>query len=138
MIIYFGISLVIFLNFIYHGIRLFRGLIRQNYAEDTIHRFKCSHCEETYPLTGPEAKKHRWAPRTEVSTPRRRKITYKFRCPHCDKRVAQIQIFDTNVTKGLGAIRIQMNDNQKPLVIDFLIKGLLPFFIFNMLYSLFN
>ena len=138
MIILFGISLVIFLNFVYRAIRLFRGLIRQGYAEDTIHHFKCSHCEETYPLTGPEAKKHRWAPRKEVKTPRRQEISYKFRCPHCDKRVAQIQVFDTNITKGLGAVRIQMNDKQTPLVMEFLIKGILPFIIYSMLFSLIN
>ena len=138
MIILFGISLVIFLNFVYRAIRLFRGLIRQGYAEDTIHHFKCSHCEETYPLTGPEAKKHRWAPRKEVKTPRRQEISYKFRCPHCDKRVAQIQVFDTNITKGLGAVRIQINDKQTPLVMEFLIKGILPCIIYSMLFSLIN
>ena len=138
MIILSGISLVIFLNFVYRAIRLFRRLTRQGYAEDTIHHFKCSHCEETYPLTGPEVKKHRWAPRKEVTTPKRRQISYKFRCPHCDKRVAQIQIFDTNITKGLGAVRIQMNDNQKPYIIEFLIKGILPFIIYSMLFPLIN
>lgn len=132
-IILFGISFVLFLNFAYRAIRLFRGLVRQGYAEDTIHNYKCSHCEETYSLTGPEAKKHRWALRKEIRTPRRQQISYKFHCPQCNQRVAQIQVFDTNVTKGLGAIRIQMNDNQKPLVIEFLIKGLLPFIIYNML-----
>lgn len=137
-IVLLGISLVIFLNFVYRGIRLFTGLIRQKYAEDTMHHFKCSHCEETYPLTGPEAKKHRWAPRKEIKTPRRRQVSYKFHCPHCDKRVAQIQIFDTNITEGLGAVRIQMNDNQTPLIIEFLIKGLLPFIIYSMLFPLIN
>ena len=127
-----------FSQFCLSAIRLFRGLIRQGYAKDTIHHFTCSYCKETHPLTGPEVKKHRWAPRKEVTTPRKRKISYKFRCPHCDKRVAQIQIFDTNITKGLYAVRIQMNDSQKPLIMKFLIKGLLPFIIYSMLFPLIN
>ena len=138
MIILLGIALVIFINFIYRAIRLFRGMTRLAYAEDTIHHLKCSRCEETYSLTGPEAKKHRWAPRKEIKTPRRQQISYKFHCPQCNQRVAQIQIYDTNITKGLGAVRIQMNDNQKPLFMEFLIKGLLPFIIYSMLFSSIN
>lgn len=138
VIILLVISLGFFINFIYRTIRLFKGLISIGYSEDTIHNFKCSYCEETYSLRGPEIKKHRWAPRKEISTPTRRQISYKFHCPNCNKRVAQIQIFDTNITKGLGAIRVQMNDNQKQLIIDFLLKGILPIVIYSMIFRVIN
>lgn len=138
MSILIGIAVVIYLNFVYRAFRLYKGLKRQGYAEDTIHHFKCSRCEETYSLTGPEMKKHRWAPRKEITTPRRRQVSYKFHCPQCNQRAAQIQVFDTNITKGLGAFRIQMNDNQKPYIIEFFMKGVLPFIIFSMLSSLIN
>lgn len=138
MIIIMVISPIIFLNFIYQAFRLYREMIRQRYAVDTIHHFKCSRCEEAYPLTGPEFKKHRWAPFKEVTTPGKQQTSYKFHCPKCNQRVAQIQIFDTNITKGLGAVRIQINDNQIPFLIEFLLKGVLPFIAFIMLFSLFN
>lgn len=129
-------ALIIFINFAYRAIHLVRVVSRQSYAEDMIHHFQCSRCNETHTLSGPEAKKIRWAPRIDKQTPRSQSTSYIFPCPHCNKRAAQVQVFDTNITKGLGAIRIQMNDEQKPVLIDFLIKGMLPCILYSMLFSL--
>ena len=137
-ILYYVVSAIIFINFAYRGFRLLSILSRQIYAEETIHRYTCTHCEETYSLTGPEAKKHRWATRTEVRTPRRHQISYKFQCPHCEKRVRQIKIFDTNNPKEFGVFHLKMGDYKKPIIKDFLLKGVLPVIILNFLYTLFN
>lgn len=137
MIIGLTLALIVFLNFVYQAIRMFRRVSRQVFAEDAVHRFQCRKCEEIHTLTGPEAKKIRWAPRIKKSTPRRQSTSYVFNCPHCHKRTSQTYLYDTNVTKGAGMVRIQMNEEQLPLLIDFLMKGLLPFILLSFIYRFF-
>lgn len=137
MIIGFLLMLVVGFNFFYQVIRFFRSMYRQTYAEDTIHRFQCSKCEAIHTLTGPEAKKIRWAPRIEKKTLRSQSTSYVFTCPHCQKHASQIVKYDTNVTKGAGMVRVQMNEAQKPLLIEVLVKGLLPVILFSYVYRFF-
>lgn len=122
-------------NFFYQAIRMFRRMSRQAYDENTIHRFQCSNCEEVHTLTGPEAKKIRWKPRVEKRTPRSQSTAYRFTCPHCHKRTSQTVLYDTNVTKGAGMVRVQMNEEQVPILIEFLVKGLLPVILLSTIYS---
>ena len=132
MLIGFTLVVIIFLNFVYQTIRLFRGLSRQMYDKDTVQRFQCSKCDEIHSLTGPELKKLRWAPRIQKRTFRSQSTAIVFQCPHCHKRASQTVLYDTNVTRGAGMVRVQMNEEQKPLILQFLIRGLLPFFLLSM------
>ena len=125
-------------NFFYRAIRMFRQMSRQTYDENTIHRFQCRKCEEIHTLTGPEVKKIRWKPRVEKKTPRSQSTAYRFTCPHCHQHTSQTVLYDTNVTKGAGMVRVQMNDGQVPILIDFLIKGLLPVILLSSIYSWFS
>lgn len=124
-------------NFFYRAIRMFRVMARQVYDEKTIHRFQCRKCEEIHTLTGPEAKKLRWKPRIEKKTPRSQSTAYRFDCPYCRKRTSQTVLYDTNMTKGAGMVRVQMNEEQFPILMDFLIKGLLPAILLSSIYRWF-
>ncbi|AOV08684.1 hypothetical protein [Sporosarcina ureilytica] len=131
------LMLIVAFNFFHHAIRMFRSMTRQIYDENAVHRLQCSKCEEIHTITGPEAKKLRWAPRVEKRTPRSQSTAYRFTCPHCHKHASQIVLYDTNVTKGAGMVRVQMNEEQKPLLIEFLIKGLLPVIFLSSIYRFF-
>ncbi|MFD1204675.1 hypothetical protein ACFQ38_06055 [Sporosarcina contaminans] len=131
------IVLIVFINFVYQTIRLFKGLSKQMYDEDTVHRFQCGKCGEMHSLKGPEMKKLRRAPRIEKSTFGSQSTAIVFKCPHCHKRTSQIVQFDTNVTKGAGMVRVQMNEEQKPLIVQFLVRGILPFILLSMVYRFF-
>ncbi|MGG5318217.1 hypothetical protein [Enterococcus sp. AZ072] len=129
---YIGIFVFLLLavNFFYRVINLFIKINRQAYSQDTTHTFKCSTCNQSYTLTGPETKKLvKGAVVTKKSTPRSRTTFYQFRCPQCGSYSNQEKIFDINTTKGLGTVRAQIDSDQLPLVIDFLLKGVLPIFL---------
>jgi transcription elongation factor Elf1 len=131
--IYIGIFLfsLLAINFFYRLIKLFIAINKQVYSESAKHTFKCSSCNQSYSLSGPETKKRiRGALRIKKSTPKTQALFYKFSCPSCGKYSNQEKIFDLNTTKALGNIRLQMDSYQMPIFIDFFLKGVLPLFIF--------
>lgn len=121
---------ILFINFVYRFIRMVRKISRQTYHEDTIHRFQCKKCGGIHTMNGPEAKKIRFRPQVRKSTPLSQSRAYIFKCPLCEERTSQTILYDQNKTYGLGMIRLQLNEEQIPLIIDFLLKGVLPYFIF--------
>lgn len=138
---YLGIVLFILLaaNFFYRAIRLLIKISRQAFSPETTHSFTCSSCKQTYTLSGPEAKKQvKGAIRIKKSTPRSNATFYKFTCPQCGSYAKQEKVFDLNTTRALGAVRVQMDTNQLPLVLDFLLKGVLPILVAMPFLSLFT
>lgn len=130
--IYIGIFIFLLLagNFFYRAIRLLIKINKLAFSPETTHSFACSSCSQTYTLSGPEAKKRvKGAIKITKSTPRSNATYYKFNCPQCGIYAKQQKVFDLNTTKALGAVRMQMDSNQLPLVIDFLLKGVLPILV---------
>jgi transcription elongation factor Elf1 len=118
------------INFFYRVINLFIKVNKQAYSENTKHTFRCSSCDQSYSLSGPEARKFiKGAVRINKSSPRNQTTLYKFSCPSCGKYSNQEKLFDLNTTKALGNLRVQMDSYQIPILIDFLLKGLLPILI---------
>ncbi|MBO0453929.1 MULTISPECIES: hypothetical protein [Enterococcus] len=118
------------INFFSRAIRLLVQIHRLTYSEDAKHSFKCISCEQSYTLSGPETKKRvQGAVRIKKSTPKSQSTFYKFVCPVCGTYSKQEKIFDLNTTKASGNIRVQIDSSQLPLVIDFLLKGVLPIFL---------
>lgn len=130
---YIGIFLfcLLAINFFYRVINLFIKINKQAFSENTKHTFRCSSCDQSYSLLGPEARKLiKGAVRINKSSPKNQTTFYKFSCPSCGKYSNQEKLFDLNATKALGNVRIQMDSYQLPIFIDFLLKGLLPVLIF--------
>lgn len=132
------IGFILFINFVYRFILMARKISRQTYHEDTIHRFQCKKCEEIHTMNGPEAKKIRFRPQVRKSTPLSQSTAYIFKCPLCEERTSQKILFDQNKTYGLGMIRLQLNEEQMPLLLDFFLKGVLPFIIFSSIARFFS
>lgn len=62
------------------------------FAESTTHQFKCSSCQETYTLSGLEAKK---AIRPNCLIVFSKKKQFKFTCPKCQSKAPQEKIKTT-------------------------------------------
>lgn len=119
------------INFFYRVIKLFIKVNKQTYSENTRHTFRCSSCDQSYSLLGPEVRKIiKGAVRINKSSPKNQTTLYKFSCPSCGNYSNQEKIFDLNTTKALGKVRVQMDSYQIPIFGDFLLKGLLPILVF--------
>lgn len=138
--VYIGILIfgLLAANFFYRAIRLFVKLNRQVYSPETKHTFICQSCTQPYTLSGPETKKLvKGAVVIKKSTPKSNATFYKFTCPQCGSYAKQKKIFDMDTTKALGMVRVQADSGQLPIVIDFLLKGVLPIFLVFPFLSLF-
>ena len=138
--IYIGIFLFasLAINFFYRAINLFIKMNRLTYSEQTKHSFRCSSCNQRYTLSGPETRQlTKGALRIKKSTPKRQVTFIKFACPTCGNYANQEKLFDLNTTKALGNIRIQMDAYHAPLILDFLLKGVLPIILVVPLLKLF-
>lgn len=127
--IYIGIFLfsLLSINFFFRVIRLSLKLNKLAYSEETIHNFRCTKCNDSYTLKGPEAKRLiKGAIEISKLSSRYQTTFYIFNCPNCGTNSKQEKLFDLNVTKLGGALRIQLDSKQVPLILDFLLKGLLP------------
>ncbi|MGM0239461.1 MULTISPECIES: hypothetical protein [Enterococcus] len=139
--IYFGFFLFLLLafNFFFRAINFFIKINKIAYSENTTHSFKCTNCSQSYKLTGPEAKKlAKGSIKTSKSSPKSRSVFYSFTCPKCGAYSKQEKLFDVNRSKFLGNLRVQADYNQVPLIVDFLLKGVLPIIIIFPFLSLFT
>lgn len=131
VILGFSLFIALGINLFYRGIQAMRKIHQSNYAKETIHAFKCRNCEDTYQLNGEEAKSRIsiWATRLEKRTPKSQTTAIRFECPACDKKAFQDQIFNTDVTALAGNVRAQLTSTSKDILIDLLVKGVLPILI---------
>lgn len=108
--IFFVLFMAAGVNLFYRGIKLMLYIKKVNEEETTFHTFKCTACNEVYQLNGIETKaKCRRALVKKIQTIHSQTTSVKFTCPHCHSNVYQERIFDINMTKFSGNIRIQMD-----------------------------
>lgn len=140
--IFFVLFMAAGVNLFYRGIKLMLYIKKVNEEETTFHTFKCTACNEVYQLNGIETKaKCRRALVKKIQTIHSQTTSVKFTCPHCHSNVYQERIFDINMTKFSGNIRIQMDqrapDPQKrTLLNDLLLKGVAPVLVMVFLMKL--
>lgn len=125
-IVIFSLIMVLFINMAIQFIRLMRTIQAQTYNPNTKHTFQCKNCQFNYDLNGTQMKKLRWKTKVQVHTPFRQSTGIRFRCPNCKRKATQVIQYDYNITKGLGLVRLQMNEEQKAALIRFGVFGFLP------------
>ncbi|EOL46087.1 hypothetical protein RV11_GL001187 [Enterococcus phoeniculicola] len=132
--IIFGLAAI---NFFYRAVQLFRKSSKISFSENTLHRFICQSCQTEYKLNGIEAKqKIKGAIKIKKSSPKGQVFYYKFTCPNCNTYASQQKLFDMQKSALLGNAKVNIDSNQIPLLIDMLLKGVLPIFIVMILVQL--
>ncbi|MEI5989049.1 hypothetical protein A5881_000536 [Enterococcus termitis] len=124
------------LNFFIRTIHFFYKSNNIAFSKDTLHTFICESCNVTYKLNGPNTKKKiKFAPTKKIDSLGKSKTTYKFNCPECGKYAYQEKIFDLNINKGLGMIRLKADHEQVEIFKIFFVKCLLPTLVGAMIVS---
>ena len=128
--------IILALNFFIRLIQYFRQSSKLAFSKETQHSFLCTNCNERYELNGQETKKLvKFSPKKEINSPKKSKIMYKFTCPKCNEYAYQEKVFDSNVVRGFGTLRLKGDNSQIELFKDAFIKGILPAIIGGIMIS---